>query len=102
MPKDAVNKNSRGLPKSQIAVISTRGPGSNSASVGRVSLKRVAGLAIKPWGNASSKKCAKRAPAETITALCESSKGDGMISAVMKQDTAICVVVVIAGVMGEQ
>ena len=89
IPKEEARKNSRTLSKSQTAAISKRGPGTNSASVGRVSLKRVDGLAINPWGRASSTKCAKRAPADTITALCKSSMGDGMISTVMKQDAAI-------------
>jgi len=102
IPKDEAAINRRALSKKKTAAMSIRGPGTNSASVGRVSLKRVVGVAINPWGNASSKKCEKKAPAETITALCESSMGDGMISAVMKQDTAVWVVVVIAGVMGKQ
>ena len=89
MPKDAARRNSRVLSKSQTAVISISGPGTNSASVGRGSLKMVVGLAINPWGSASSKKCAKRAPADTSTALSKSLMDDGMIHTVMEQDTAI-------------
>jgi hypothetical protein len=88
-PKQEAIKKSRALSKYQTATISIRGPGTNSASVGMVSLKRVFDLAINPWGSASSKKCAKRAAADASTALCESSMGDGMISTVIKQDTAI-------------
>jgi len=102
MPKDAARMNRRGLPKIQIAVISTRGPGTNSARVGVIFLKMVVGVAINPWGSASSRKCAQRAPADTITALSELSMDDGMIHTVIEQDTAICVVVVIVDVRSRE
>jgi len=55
-PKHEARAKSRALSKNQTAAISMRGPGTNSASVGIVSLKRVVDVAINPWGSASSKR----------------------------------------------
>ena len=67
-----------------------------------VSLKMLAGLAMNPWGSASSRKWAQSAPAATAAVTKELSRGDSMIHTAMKEDTAMWVVVVIAGVVREQ
>ena len=65
-----------------------------------VSLKMVVGLAMNPWGSASSRKCVHSAPTATAAGVMESSMGDSRIHTVIKQDTVIWVVVVIAGGIG--